>query len=84
MVDVAALAPDPDGPLLARLRQGDERAFATLVDRYATSMLRVALLYVPSRAVAEEKITAASSAENNADRVREKECTWFMGRVGIG
>ncbi len=56
MADVLAHAPDPDGPLLERLRRGDEHAFTTLVDRYATSMLRVALLYVPSRAVAEEVV----------------------------
>lgn len=49
-------APDPDAPLLARLHAGDEAAFALLVDRYAASMLRVARLHVPSRAVAEEVV----------------------------
>lgn len=52
----AATDTDPDVALLARLRTGDPAAFATLVDRYATSMLRVAQLYVPSRAVAEEVV----------------------------
>jgi RNA polymerase sigma-70 factor (ECF subfamily) len=42
--------------LLARLRSGDERAFADLVDRYHASMVRVASTFVPSRAVAEEVV----------------------------
>jgi len=41
---------------LERLRVGDEAAFAELVDRYAAAMLHVALMYVPSRAVAEEVV----------------------------
>ncbi|HEX9372721.1 MAG TPA: sigma-70 family RNA polymerase sigma factor [Roseiflexaceae bacterium] len=40
--------------LVAALRAGDEAAFATLIDRYHASLLRLAMLYVPSRAVAEE------------------------------
>ena len=35
---------------------GDDAAFAALVDAYAPTMLRVALLYVPDRAVAEEVV----------------------------
>jgi len=42
--------------LLRRLRLGDEDAFCELVDRHAASMLRVARLYVPSHAVAEEVV----------------------------
>ncbi|MFB3108594.1 MAG: RNA polymerase sigma factor [Candidatus Binatia bacterium] len=38
------------------LRNGDERAFASLVDRYYGSLLRLAMAYVPSRAVAEEVV----------------------------
>lgn len=45
-----------DAVLLARLRAGDAAAFATLVDRHATSMLRVAELHVPTRALAEEVV----------------------------
>ena len=52
----AATAVDPDLGLLARIRAGDEAAFVMLVDRYATSMLRVAQMYTPSRAVAEEVV----------------------------
>jgi RNA polymerase sigma-70 factor, ECF subfamily len=42
--------------LLARLRAGDEQAFMELVDRYGASLLRVALLFVSTRAVAEEVV----------------------------
>ncbi|MEA2177130.1 MAG: hypothetical protein QOG77_427 [Solirubrobacteraceae bacterium] len=42
--------------LLARLREGDATAFGALVDRYAAPMLRVARLYVPSDAVAQEVV----------------------------
>jgi RNA polymerase sigma-70 factor (ECF subfamily) len=42
--------------LLRRLRAGDERAFAYLVERYHDSMRRVASAYVPSRVVAEEVV----------------------------
>ncbi len=41
---------------LEALRSGDERAFASLVDRYYGSLLRLAMAYVPSRAVAEEVV----------------------------
>ena len=47
---------DPDAALLAGLRAGDEAAFEELVDRYSSSMLRVARMYVPSQAVAEEVV----------------------------
>jgi len=49
-------AGDPDAELVGRLRDGDPAAFTALVDRYATSMLRVAQLYVPTRATAEEVV----------------------------
>jgi RNA polymerase sigma-70 factor, ECF subfamily len=47
---------DADVSLLERLRDGDEQAFTTLVERYHASMLRLALSYVSSRAVAEEVV----------------------------
>ncbi len=49
-------AMEPDTELLSRLRAGDERAFVALVERYNGSMLRLALSFVPSRAVAEEVV----------------------------
>ena len=42
--------------LIARLRAHDEDAFMELVDRYSASLLRVALLFVSTRAVAEEVV----------------------------
>jgi RNA polymerase sigma-70 factor (ECF subfamily) len=47
---------DADAPLLMRLRDGDEEAFVTLVERYHSSMIRLALSYVSSQAVAEEVV----------------------------
>jgi RNA polymerase sigma-70 factor (ECF subfamily) len=51
-----APAPDSDAGLVRALRDGDEEAFAELVDRYGPSMLRLATTYVSSRAVAEEVV----------------------------
>jgi RNA polymerase sigma-70 factor (ECF subfamily) len=42
--------------LIAGLRDGDETAFAQLVDHHAPSMLRVARGYVPSPEIAEEVV----------------------------
>jgi RNA polymerase sigma-70 factor (ECF subfamily) len=47
---------DEDARLVAALRRGDAYAFATLVDRHSSAMVRVALAYVPTRAVAEEAV----------------------------
>jgi RNA polymerase sigma-70 factor, ECF subfamily len=47
---------DADESLLKRLRAGDEQAFTTLVERYHSSMLGLAMSFVPSRAVAEEVV----------------------------
>ncbi|HEY6887427.1 MAG TPA: sigma-70 family RNA polymerase sigma factor [Solirubrobacter sp.] len=47
---------DEDSELLARLRTGDEDAFMALVDKYGPLMLRIALGYVRTRAVAEEVV----------------------------
>jgi RNA polymerase sigma-70 factor (ECF subfamily) len=48
-----------DEELLQRLRAGDEAAFMDLVDRYGPLMLRIALMHVSSRAVAEEVVQDA-------------------------
>lgn len=42
--------------LLARLRAGDEAAFASLVDRYHSSLVRMAMVHVSDRSVAEEVV----------------------------
>lgn len=47
---------DADADLLARLRAGDESAFAALVERYQSRLLRLAQSLVSSRAVAEEAV----------------------------
>jgi RNA polymerase sigma-70 factor, ECF subfamily len=45
-----------DHALVERLRAGDEEAFMDLVVRWSPSMLRVARMYVPSQAVAEDVV----------------------------
>jgi RNA polymerase sigma-70 factor (ECF subfamily) len=45
-----------DAQLVAALRAGDEDAFRALVRDWHSSMLRVAQIFVPSRAVAEEVV----------------------------
>lgn len=45
-----------DSQTLEALRRGDELAFTALVGRYHHSMVRVAMLHVSSRAVAEEVV----------------------------
>jgi RNA polymerase sigma-70 factor, ECF subfamily len=45
-----------EGALLASLRQGDEGAFAALVDAYSPALLRLAMTHVRTRDVAEEVV----------------------------
>jgi RNA polymerase sigma-70 factor (ECF subfamily) len=45
-----------DARLLEGIRGGDEAAFTALVRRYTPQLLRVARMYAPSRAVAEEAV----------------------------
>lgn len=45
-----------DQRIIAGLRAGDEAVFVEMVDKYHGSLVRVALRYVPSRAVAEEVV----------------------------
>ena len=45
-----------DRPLVEALRRGDEAAFAWLLDRYHTELVRLAQLYVPNREAAEEVV----------------------------
>jgi RNA polymerase sigma-70 factor (ECF subfamily) len=53
---VTALAVEDDLRLATAAQQGDERAFEALVDRYNASLLRVAMLYLRDRSVAEEVV----------------------------
>ncbi len=45
---------DPDAELLYGVRAGEERAFMELVERHQPALLRLARIYVPSAAIAEE------------------------------
>jgi len=45
-----------DATIINGLQAGDEAMFDTIVDRYSGSLLRLALAYVPSPAVAEEVV----------------------------
>jgi len=47
---------EDEGRLLEGLRAGDEAAFSELVAAYGPMLMRIALLHVPSRAVAEEVV----------------------------
>ena len=48
-----------DVRLVEALRAGDERAFASIVERYSPAMLRLARVYISSQAVAEEVVQDA-------------------------
>jgi RNA polymerase sigma-70 factor (ECF subfamily) len=52
----AVIASREDLELVGALRAGDERAFALLVERHYSSLLRLAMTFVGSRAVAEEVV----------------------------
>ncbi|HVT71322.1 MAG TPA: RNA polymerase sigma factor [Trebonia sp.] len=72
---------DADVSLLRRLRDGDEQAFAALVERYHPSMLRLALSFVSSRAVAEEVVQDTWLAVlRGLDRFEERSSlrTWLF------
>ena len=49
-------APASERRLVDAIKRGDEDAFAQLVDAYHASMLRLARVFVPSRAVAEDVV----------------------------
>jgi RNA polymerase sigma-70 factor, ECF subfamily len=50
---------DADQLLVERLRQGDESAFASLVEQYHPAMVRLALGFVANRAAAEDVVQEA-------------------------
>lgn len=70
-----------DHELVQRLREGDEAAFVELIDRYGTTMLRVAQMYVRDRATAEEVVQETWLAVlNGIDRFEERSSlkTWLF------
>jgi RNA polymerase sigma-70 factor (ECF subfamily) len=76
-----APAASEDTELLARLREGDERAFESLVEAYHGTMLAVARAYVKTREVAEEVVQEAwLGVLNGLDRFEGRSSlkTWIM------
>ena len=53
------MASTDDMHFIELLRRGDEAAFVSLIDHYHASMLRLAQVFVPTRAVAEEVVQEA-------------------------
>jgi len=73
-----------DAARLAALRTGDERAFAALIDELSPRMLKLAHVYVPSTATAEEVVQEAWIVVlRSLDRFegRSKLSTWILGIV---
>jgi RNA polymerase sigma-70 factor (ECF subfamily) len=67
--------------LVQRLREGDEGAFAELIDSYGATMLRVAQMYVRDRATAEEVVQETWLAVlNGIDRFEGRSSlkTWLF------
>jgi RNA polymerase sigma-70 factor, ECF subfamily len=70
-----------DHELVQRLREGDESAFAELIDRYAATMVHVAQMYVRDRATAEEVVQETWLAVlKGIDRFEERSSlkTWLF------
>ena len=70
-----------DHELVQRLREGDESAFAELIDSYGATMVRVAQMYVRDRATAEEVVQETWLAVlNGIDRFEERSSlkTWLF------
>lgn len=82
VVEPAVVATEPAGSdLLGRLRAGDRAAFAHLVDAWSPALLRVALLYVSTRASAEEVVQETWLAViTQLDRFEERSSlrTWVF------
>jgi RNA polymerase sigma-70 factor (ECF subfamily) len=51
-----AITPESELHLIELLRNGDERAFAFLIEQYHRAMLHLAMIYVPKQALAEEVV----------------------------
>jgi RNA polymerase sigma-70 factor (ECF subfamily) len=83
--DAAASAVVADESALVRaLREGDEATFARLVEAWGPLMLRMALVHVPSQAVAEEVVQEAwLTVLRDIDRFERRSAlrTWLLGIV---
>jgi RNA polymerase sigma-70 factor (ECF subfamily) len=76
-----AAPPADERALIEALRRGDEAAFMRLVDEYGPMLLRVARMYVPSAAVAEEVVQETWIAVlNGIDRFEGRSSlkTWIF------
>lgn len=74
-------AGDDEVGLVASLREGDEQAFARLVDQYHASMVRVARAYVATREAAEDVVQDAwLGVINGLDRFESRSSlkTWMF------
>ena len=72
---------EDDGALVDALRRGDEQAFATLVERYHASLLRLAMAYVATREQAEDAVQETWLAVlNGIDRFEGRSSlkTWIF------
>ena len=70
-----------DREIVAALERGDEAAFTQLVDEYGPALLRLARMYVPSAAVAEEVVQETWIAVlNGVDRFEGRSSlkTWIF------
>jgi RNA polymerase sigma-70 factor (ECF subfamily) len=79
--DTGVIASRDDLALAERLRAGDERAFMMLVERHQAAMLRIARMYVSTRAVAEEVVQEAwLGVVNGIDRFEGRSSlrTWIF------
>jgi RNA polymerase sigma-70 factor, ECF subfamily len=73
-------APDADAQLLDRLRQGDEDAFRELLREQGPFLMRLVMMHVPSRGVAEEVVADTWEAVlNGLDRFEGRSSlrTWI-------
>jgi DNA-directed RNA polymerase specialized sigma24 family protein len=73
-----------DEALLRALREGDDRVFAQLVERWSGAMLRMALVHLDRRAVAEEVVQEAwLTVLRGLDRFERRSAlrTWVLGIV---
>ena len=61
-----------DGALLGPLREGDERVFTALVDRWGGMMLRLALSHVENRAIAEELFISEKTVARHVSNIFDK------------
>lgn len=73
-----------DDALVSALREGDERVFGEMVDRWGPIMLRLALSRVETRAVAEEVVQDAwLTVLRSLDRYERRSSflTWVLGII---